>query len=194
MIKLRTAILAGVGTLLFAGAAVAATAKFHTMSVDLPDGSVAHITYAGDVAPKVAIDAANAQDQQDGPDDAVANDPFAAMDQDFARVSAMMAHQQQQMTQQVAAMQHQGAGQPGQVVITGNMPAGSSYSYTMVSSSNGKASCSQSVEYRSNGDGKAPMVTRASSGDCGAVKGGEGDKPVPVSAPQQPAPVDPRSI
>lgn len=192
MIKLRTAVLTGAGTLLFAGAAVAATAKFHTMSVDLPDGSVAHITYAGDVAPKVAID--DADSDADSAGGAAFADPFAAMNGDFARVSVMMARQQQMMMQQVAAMQQQAAAHPGQMVVTGNMPAGSSYSYTMVSSSNGKGTCSQSVEWRSNGDGKAPMVTRASSGDCGAAKSGEGDKPVQVSAPQQPAQVDPRSI
>ncbi len=191
MPKLRTAILAGGATLLFAGAAVAATAQFHTMSVNLPDGSVAHITYAGDVAPKVAVDEADAQA-------AAYADPFAAMDRDFARVSAMMEQQRQQMMQQVAAMQRQGqqqgAGQPGQLVVTGNMPAGSSYSYSMVSSSNGKGTCSQTVEWRSDGSGREPQVTRASSGDCGAIKGGEGDKPVPASAPQKAAAVDPRSI
>jgi hypothetical protein len=74
------------------------------------------------------------------------------------------------------------------------MPQGSSYSYTMVSPSNGQGSCTQTIEWRSDGAGKEPQVTRASSGDCGAARSGEGDKPVPVSVAQKPAPVDPRSI
>jgi hypothetical protein len=118
------------------------------------------------------------------------------MDRDFARVSAMMEAERQQAMQQVAAMQQQAAAgaQPGKVFVAGTMPTGSSYSYTVVSSSNGQGSCTQSVEWRSDGAGKEPQVTRASSGDCGAAKSGEGDKPVPVSAPQKAQPVDPRSI
>lgn len=190
MPKLRTAMIAGAATLLFAGVAVAATANLHTMQVSLPDGSVAQITYVGDTAPKVAIAPVDAQA-------AASADPFAAMDRDFARVSAMMAAQHQQAMQQVAAMQQQAAAagaQPGKVFIAGTMPQGSSYSYSVVSSSNGRGSCTQSVEWRSDGAGKEPQVTRASSGDCGAAKSGEGDKPVPVSAPQKAQPVDPRSI
>jgi len=185
MPKLRTALIAGAATLLFAGVAVAATAKFHTMQVSLPDGSVARITYAGDVAPKVAVEPVDAQA-------AAYVDPFAAMERDMALVQQRHA----EVMRQIAAMQQQAAAQAqsGQVVVTGNMPAGSSYSYSMVSSSNGNGSCTQTVEWRSDGSGKQPQVTRASSGDCGAVKGGEGDKPVPASAPRKAAPVDPRSI
>ncbi|MBW8755417.1 MAG: hypothetical protein JF595_14985 [Sphingomonadales bacterium] len=188
MPKLRNAAIAGAATLLFAGAAVAATARFHTMAINLPDGSVAHITYAGDVAPKVSVDAADTLD-------AAYADPVMAMDRDLARVSAMMEAQRQQMMREVAAMQQQAvAGQTGQLVVTGNLPAGSSYHYTMVSTSSGKSSCTQTVEWRSDGPGKQPQVTKASAGDCGTAKSGEGDKPVPVSAPQRAAPVDPRSI
>jgi hypothetical protein len=189
MPKLRTALLAGAGTLLFAGVATAATAKFHTMSVDLPDGSVAQIQYVGDVAPKVSVVPVAAED-------AAYADPFAAMDADFARVSAMMEQQQEDMMRQVALMQRDAAtsGQPGQFVVTGNLPAGTSYHYTMVSTSGGNGTCTQSVEWRSDGSGKQPQVMRTSSGDCGAVKSGEGDKPVPVSAPQKVTPVDPHTI
>lgn len=193
MPKLRTAVLAGAATVLFAGAAAAATAKFHTMSVDLPDGSVAHIQYVGDVAPKVSVEPVDARQ-------VAFLDPFAAMDRQFAdlqRVSAMMERQHAEMMRQLATAQAQAtaAARPGgQFVVTGNMPAGSSYQYTIVSSSSGKGTCTQTVEWRSDGAGKQPQVTRASSGDCGAVKGGEGDKVVPVSAPAKAAPVDPRSI
>jgi hypothetical protein len=185
MPKLRAAAIAGAATLLFAGAAAAATAQLHTMQVDLPDGSVAQITYAGDVAPKVAVEPVDVQA-------AAYVDPFAAMEREMA----LMEQRHAEMMRQVAAMQQQAAasGQAGQVLATGNMPAGTSYSYTMVSTSNGDGACTQTVEWRSDGSGKAPQVTRASSGDCGAAKAGEGDKVVPVSAPAKAKPVDPRSI
>jgi hypothetical protein len=183
MPKLRTALIAGAATLLFAGAATAATAKFHTMQVSLPDGSTAQITYAGDVAPKVSFEPVDAQL-------AAFVDPFVAMEREMA----LMEQRHAAMMREVAAMQRQAAAQPGQFVVTGNMPRGTSYSYTMVSSSTGNGTCTQTVEWRSDGSGKQPQVTRASSGDCGAVKSGEGDKPVLVSAPAKPAPVDPRTI
>ncbi|MDR2856396.1 MAG: hypothetical protein LBV50_00925 [Novosphingobium sp.] len=167
MPRFRTVALAGAAIVLFAGAAVAATAGFHTMSVNLPDGSVAHIRYAGDVAPRVAIEAAD------------------------ARQAAMMRRMAAAQAQAAAAGQ---GGEPGRFVVTGAMPAGSSYRYTMVSTSNGKGSCTQTVEWRSDGAGRQPQVTRASSGDCDAVKSGEGDKAVPVSATAKAPPVDPRSI
>jgi len=178
MPKLRTILIAGGASLLFAGAAFAAAERLHTMHVNLPDGSVAHITYVGDSAPKVAIDPAEARR-------AVAYDPFAEMDRQMAALE-----------QQVAEMQRAAAAsgaQPGQVLVSGNLPAGSSYSVTTVSTSNGKSSCTQTVEYRSDGKGAAPRITRASSGDCDAVK--MNTEPVPASAPAPATPrPDPRSI
>jgi hypothetical protein len=187
MPKLRTVVIAGAATILFAGAAVAATAKVQTMQVSLPDGSIASITYTGNVAPRVAIEPADAQ--------AAHADPFAVMERDFARVSAMMEAQDQRAMQEIAAMQQQTvSAKPAKDSIAGTMPRGSSYSYMMVSSSNGQGSCTQTVEWRSDGASEEPKVTRASSGDCGSAKDGEGDKPVPVSVSPKAARVDPRSI
>jgi hypothetical protein len=112
-------------------------------------------------------------------------------------MAAMMEQQRQETMHQVAAVQQQAAAagsRAGQLVVSGNMHAGSSNQYTMVSSSSGNGTCTQSVEWRSDGSGKEPQVTRTSSGDCDAVKSGEGDKPVPASVPAKPARVDPRSI
>lgn len=186
MSKLRTAVLAGGASFLFAGAAFAAAEKLHTMQVDLPDGSVAHVTYAGDVAPKVSVEPVEARR-------VVVYDPFAAMEREMAA----MRHRHAQMMRQVAEMQAaaaHGRTQPGQVLVSGNLPAGSSYSYTVVSSSNGKTNCTQTVQWTSDGSGAEPKVVRANSGDCDAVK--MNDKPVPVSAAPKEAPVkhDPRSI
>jgi hypothetical protein len=184
--KLRTMVLAGAASVLVAGAAVAATGKLKTMQVDLHDGTVAQIEYAGDVAPRVIL--------LPVPQAAAVVDPFAELD----RMTAQMQQHHQMMIQQMAALQQKaasGAVQPGQVVVTSNMPAGSSYEYTVVSTSNGQGgSCTQTIEWKSDGSAKEPQVTRASSGDCDAVK--PNDKPVPASAPQaQPEkPFDPRTI
>src|SRR3954470_5796225 len=55
MRKARSTVLAGLGAVTLAGAAVAAGRDMHTMSVALPDGSVAKIDYVGNVAPKVTV-------------------------------------------------------------------------------------------------------------------------------------------
>ena len=183
MPKLRTLALAGGASLLFAGTAIAAE-KLHTMEVDLQDGSLVHITYAGDIAPKVAVAPVDARR-------AVAYDPFAAMEREFAA----MRERHAQIMQRVAEVQRAAAasGQPDQVVVSGNLPAGTSYSYTVVSSSNGRNACTQTVQWRSDGSGAQPKVTRASSGDCDAVKMNE--RPAPVSTmPKQAPRHDPRSI
>jgi len=63
-----------------AGAAQAATEKLHAMKVAAPDGSVVHVQYTGDVAPRVEVVPVEAV----MPADAVV-DPFAQM----ARISAI---------------------------------------------------------------------------------------------------------
>src|SRR5690348_14154562 len=94
----RKIILAGSAALLALGTAAAAADKLHTMNVALPDGSVAHIQYVGDVAPHVVV----------RPVEAVPVafvDPFAEMDQVFAAMEA----QHQAIMQQVAQMQQAAA-------------------------------------------------------------------------------------
>lgn len=184
--KLQTMLLAGAASVLLAGAALAATGAGKTMQVVLQDGSVAQIEYVGDVAPTVTLVQA--------PQQAAALDRFAELD----RMAAAMEQQHRAMMQQMAELQRQAgeaASQPGQVVVSGTMPAGSSYQYTVVSSSSGQGgSCTQTIEWRSDGTAKEPQITRASSGDCDAVK--PNDKPVPASSPQAEPdkPFDPRTI
>jgi len=183
MPKLRTLALTCGASLLFAGAAVAAEA-LRTMEVDLPDGSVAHVTYTGDVAPRVAIAPMEASP-------VLAYDPFLAMEREFAA----MRQRHAQMLQRVAELQRDAAtsAQSGRITVSGDLPAASSYSYTVVSSSNGRNTCTQTVQWSSDGSSAAPKVTRASSGDCDAIQMNE--RPVPASAPSERAPPhDPRSI
>src|SRR5690348_8036185 len=95
---MRTTILAGGAALLALGTAAYAADKLHTMNVALPDGSVAQISYTGDVAPTVAV----------APPDAVPvayADPFAELE----RMAASMEAQHRAMMQQVAAMEQAAA-------------------------------------------------------------------------------------
>lgn len=190
MRKLHAALLAAGGLALAAGAAHAA-GKLKTMNVALPDGSVAQIAYQGDVAPQVSVVPV------------AADDPFAEME----RMSAMMQARQEAMMRQVAEMQqhaqqqvlaaqqsgavagqslagHSSAGQPGQIVVSTNLPAGS-YSYSMVSTTTSGNGCTQTVEWRSDGSAKEPQVTRTSAGDCTAVQ--KNAPAIPAAAPARPA-------
>lgn len=183
MPKLRTALIAGGASLLFAGAAFAAAEKLNTMSVALPDGSVAHITYVGDTAPRVAIDPVDSRQ-------AIAYDPFVQMERDMAAMQQRSA----QLMQRTAEMQRSADTQhPEQIVVSGNLPAGNTYSYTSITSSNGKNFCTQTVQWSSDGKNAEPKITRASSGDCDSAKI---KTPVPAAAAPGEAHVkpDPRSI
>ncbi|MDD3799679.1 MAG: hypothetical protein PHE36_10955 [Novosphingobium sp.] len=180
MRKLRMAFIAGVVAMSAAGAAVAATAHIHTMKVDLPDGSVAQIHYTGDVAPKVEVVPAAADDAVlafpaafAGPDEAAFFAPFARMD----RIMAQMEQRHRAMLRQVAQMDAQaqnaaanGAAAPAGLVMAGTLPAGTSVHYSFYSSSNGKDGCTRTVEWRSDGSDKQPQITRTSSGDCDSAK------------------------
>ena len=180
MRKLHAALLAAGGAALVAGTAYAA-GKLNTMNVMLPDGSIAQIAYEGAVAPRVAI----------VPAGAAANDPFAEIE----RMSAMMRARHDAMMRQVAEMQaraqqqvrvaQQGraGSQPGQIVVSTNAPAGS-YSFTSVTTTSADG-CTETVQYRSDGSGAEPKVTRASSGACSAVR--KNAPPVPAAAPARKA-------
>ena len=173
----RKIILAGGATLLVAGTAAMAAEKLHTMNVALPDGSVAQIQYAGDVAPRVTL-----QPVDQVPVAFV--DPFA----EFDRIAAAMDAQQQAMMQQVAAMQEAaakaGSGAPGQVTLAGNLPAGTQFTY--VSSTTDANGCTRTVQYSSDGKSQQPQVTKTSAGSCDAAKP-EAAAPTTASAP---APAD----
>jgi hypothetical protein len=172
----RTTILAGGAAMLLAGTAAYAAEKIHTMNVSLPDGSVAQIEYTGDVAPRVAVQPAQAVP-------VAYADPFVELD----RVAAYMEAQHQAMMQQFQALQEAAAkartATPGQMTLVGNLPAGTQFSY--VSSTTDEHGCTQTVEYSSDGGSAQPKVTRTSAGSCDKATS---DAPVPASATQQPEP------
>jgi hypothetical protein len=195
---MRPMLLASLATALAGVTAVAAAERqpVHVLTVSLPDGSVEHIRYTGDVAPRIVIGAGDAAtalsgspaglfDSAFGPDSA-----FAAFD----RIAAEMDRQAATMLQQ--AMTAAPSDTSGPAMLTpaalaslARAPAGAT-SYSFVSSSSGAGTCSRSVEVTSLGDGKAPQVIRKASGDCG---GGAKASPAPVVA-AKPAPPSPDSI
>jgi len=161
------AVLALISTVALASAAVAAGAKekFHNLMVALPDGSVQHIRYTGDVAPQVVFVPARARIAPVGLFDDF-DAPFAELD----RMVAEMNRQSDAMLRQAAMLRAQAA--PGtaglnQAVIA-NMPAGS-VSYSFVSTSNGNGFCSKSLQVTSYGANQKPKVVSQSSGDCSKV-------------------------
>lgn len=185
--------LAGAGTLALAGAAVAAghevagrdraAPQVRVLNVAMPDGSVRQIAYKGDVAPAVVFLPVRAAAPR-----VAANDPFAMMD----RMMADMARQRAVMMRQVAALAAQapqGATPGGAIALTSGqrLPAGTTVSYRIVSSSNGSGTCSRSVRMISTGADQAPQVISQTSGDCAAGAARATAPVVKTSTPPRPA-------
>lgn len=156
-----------------AGTAIAAPPRNHAIDVSLPDGSVAHVEYVGNVAPKVTL----VQRPQAGPGDAWAMrfPSFAAFD----RVMEQMQRQSQEMIQRAQQMSRQPVGAVPYIASYGNSPAGET-STTVVSVSNNGVTCTRTTEMVSQGPGKPPKVTSNVSGHCG-------DAPTPPVGATHPA-------
>lgn len=181
MRKLRTALVAGLATLGLAGTALAASHHTHVLNVSLPDGSVARIAYAGKVAPTVRIEQPVVM-----PVDFTAAFPDPVIAANFAgfdQMAAMMDAQDQAMMQQVAAMEQAARNQMANAhfaAASAKAPANGSWSYTVMTSSNGKDACTQTVSWSSDGSNAKPKIQRTSAGDCDTVK--QNTAPVPASA------------
>lgn len=167
--------LAGIAAAL-AGTAIAASPKTHVMNVPLPDGSVARVEYAGDVAPRVTI--APAPLESAWLPGAIPS--FAGFDRMFEQMN----RQTQDMMRQVQQIQTH----PGQAGLNvagyGNLPAGAD-SVSVVSVSNGRGTCTRTTQMVSQGAGKPPKVTSNVSGDCGSGTGAA-STPAQGSAPINP--------
>ena len=171
MRKLPAFAFAGVAAAALAGTAFAATPKTHVMNVPLPDGSVARVEYVGDVAPKVTLTPrplADAAMPWAMPFPSFAG--FDRMIQEMQRQSQEMMRQAQQMARQPAT------GAVPYIASYGGLPAGGT-STTIVSVSNGGATCTRTTEVVSQGAGKPPKVTSSVSGRCASA---------PAAAPSGP--------
>lgn len=175
----RTLLMAGIASLVLAGAAIAAKEKMHVMSVQLPDGSIEQVHYSGDVAPKIVmvpaaqITPAGFFDSAFGPDS-----PFAMMD----RISAQMNAQAEVMMRQASTLAAQQPATGNAPAALANMPAGS-FHYVMTSTSSGSQDCTQTVQITSMGQGQQPKVINTSSGDCNVPKPGASTAALPNAAP-----------
>lgn len=162
MRKIRAAVLTGVAALAAMGTALAVSHNNHVMKVGLPDGTVARIEYQGDVAPKVTV--------VPGSDMASAAwlDPFdSAPFTLFDRIAAELDRQSDLMMRQVHALPLPATADDGKLDLTAlrNLPPGT-VSYSFVSTTNGRSTCSRSVQVTSLGSGQQPKVVSNSSGDC----------------------------
>ena len=160
MRKLSVFALSAVAAMI-AGTAVAAAPKTHKMDVALPDGSVAHIEYVGEVAPKVTVAPSSRAD---------AADSWATLFPSFAgfdRMFEQMQRQSQEMMRRAQEMSRRPAGVAPYVASYGDVPAGGS-STTVVSVSNNGQTCTRTTEVVSQGQGKPPKVTTNVSGQCGS--------------------------
>jgi hypothetical protein len=145
-----------------AGTAVAAAPRTHAMDVSLPDGSVAHVEYSGDVAPKVSV----MPGRMASPADAWAM-PFPSF-ASFDRMIEQMRRQSQEVMQRAQMMSRQPNGASPYIASFGGLPAAGS-STTIVSVSNNGVTCTRTTEVVSEGPGKAPKVTSNVSGQCGGA-------------------------
>jgi len=169
--RLPIILLAGAASAALAGTAIAARPQTHVMDYPLPDGSVAHIEYVGNVAPRVTVAPADADDDSGT---LIPLPDFAGFD----RMIARMQRQSQELARQAQQMARQApVGTTPYIASFGNQPAGVTSS-SMVSVSNGAGTCTRMTEVVSQGPGKPPKVTSSVSGNCG---------PEPT-APAKPAP------
>jgi hypothetical protein len=167
--------LAGLGLVALTGGAALAQ-EMHVMKVALPDGSVAHIRYAGDKPPQVAV----VPVAQRIAVPIMLAQPMASPFADFDRVFADMDRRMAAMMQQARMLASQPVDSSGRLetVNLGKLPAGT-VRYSFMSTTSGNGTCTRSVQYISDGSAAQPKVVSQSSGDCSAM-----EQPVTrVSAP-----------
>ena len=163
MPEVRRLLLAGAAAIMVAvpGTAPAQTPNTHLMTVRLPDGGVAEIRYAGDIAPEVTVHAGPASRHRAPAAAFFPVSPFAMLD----RISAEMDQRAAAMIRQAEALASASRSGGLTEIAAGGLPPGSE-SFTFVSTVSTDGVCSQSVRITSSGDGAPPRVERHSSGNC----------------------------
>ncbi len=189
----RTLAFTGLAVALAGVTAVAAAERLpvHEMVVHLPGGGIERIRYTGNVVPHILVaDEAAPMTAESFLDTAFGPaSPFAELD----RISTEMERQANALLRQAALMQSLPDAQLQQAALA-NAPAGAS-SYTVVSTSNGKGVCIQSMRVMAMGEGKAPQVVRNVSGDCAAASASSSTAVTPAAGvPAKPAAIDRNTI
>lgn len=167
----RTTLIAAAATAALAGAAAAAKDGANMMLVALPDGSVQHIRYQGEIAPQVVFVRQAAPvsliEAAFGP-----ASPFAEME----RISAAMNAQAEAMMRQ-AMMQPRPAGQ-GVVMTNAQGEPVVVMHYSYVSTTTSADGCTRTISYSSDGaTAGQPKLIQTSSGSCASAR------PAPAIAP-----------
>lgn len=144
-----------------AGPALARAIEYHEMSVQAPDGEVAHIRYAGNTAPQVQFDARPVADDAASPLDVV---PFSEIERISAALDQQAADLMHAVDMPAVLNAHSASAVNGQFA---QMPKGSE-GYSFVSISSGDKTCTEKMSYDYNSQGK-PVVEKTSSGDCSAL-------------------------
>ena len=161
-------LVAGLGAVTVAGAALAASGENHMLNVPLPDGAIVHVQYAGKVPPRVVVSEAPRVDEFS---------PFGVLD-----MSALeMQRQMDAMMRQISAMAAQPATGASRLNVASfvNAPAGSN-SVTIVTTSNGNSTCTRRTDVQSQGAGKPPKVVSSQSGDCSGTASAPGGRGNPA--------------
>lgn len=148
---------AGVG---FAGTAgaLAAGEQIHQMTIKLPAGGIAHITYTGDKAPKVTVD------QKPSRLTAFQADPAFAI---FARMQADMDRQMRAMQ----ALFNDPALRPELDTAILHGTSDNANDVFNISTAKNRGFCLQSVQITQSGNEK-PKVVRRTAGNCGPARSG----------------------
>lgn len=179
MRKISKLVLAGLGLAALSGG-VAAAQEMHVMNVSLPDGSVAQVHYIGEQPPQVTL----VPVRRVALPIAVA-DPVDMQLASFDRIFAEMDRQMDAMMQQARLFASQPAAAPGGAKLDTAAMRPGMVRYSYVSTSTGNGTCTQSVQYISDGSGAEPKVVSQSSGDCSAMNRPVEKTSAPAKAPEK---------
>ncbi|WP_129793405.1 hypothetical protein [Sphingosinicella sp. CPCC 101087] len=161
----RKAALAGLASFALAGTALAAESapRFHTMEVSLPNGSVAHIRYSGDVAPRVTIARAPAPRWFAPAWGFRAFDPapFAMLD----RIAMEMNRRAAEMMRLIALAPPAPVHAAPRLAAGTSLPAGF-VGYRIVSHATRNGQCTRSWVMTREAPGQAPKMFTEASGNC----------------------------
>ncbi|OEC95555.1 MULTISPECIES: hypothetical protein [unclassified Rhizobium] len=184
MLTLRNAFLISAGLIIATGLASQAVAQqkieqsanTHQMTVRLPDGSLELIRYSGAQPPTITFRDDPASMAGFSPFDDIS--PFA----DIERISAAMDREAAALMNDPRLFAPWPDGSDNLMKIDlSKLPAGVK-GYTVISTTSGKGTCTQTVEYFSSGSGK-PRVEKTSSGSCGPAQS-PATRPAHAIAPQ----------
>jgi hypothetical protein len=165
---MKTSVLiAGIAAVALAGSAAWAADNVHQMTVQLPGGGVEHITYTGDVAPKVRVVPMSAMPQ------------IGFMPMGFPDIARIQAAMDAQMAQMHAIMQRANAMAAQSFAAGSNGPLA-------ISTGSGSHFCARSVQITTGADGKQNVVTHT-AGDCGS--GAQASAPANHPAPAKGTPI-----